>query len=194
MGNQAPGVLLMKNDASEQILISLRRIIRAVDLHSRDLAKNYGVTGPQLVVLREALQGRESTIGQIARNVSLSAATVTDIIARLEKNGYAQRIRSTQDKRRVIVMVTPQGETIIKQTPPLLQERLSEKFAQLEDWEQTLILSSLQRIVSMLEVQKLDAASLLAIGPLTADSEQTQEFLDPPVSPDTQAIQSPRKI
>ena len=184
----------MENTASEQVLISLRRIIRAIDLHSKDLAKKYGITGPQLLVLKEASENQDSTIGQIAVNVSLSSATVTDIIARLEKRGLAQRIRSTEDKRRVIVNVTEEGEQVIRNTPPLLQELLSEQFAQLEDWEQNLILSSLQRIVSMLKVEKLDAASVLAIGPLTVDSRQTQEFLqEEPPPPDSQSIRSAEK-
>jgi hypothetical protein len=34
----------------EQILISLRRIIRAVDLHSRLLLQQHGLTGPQLAI------------------------------------------------------------------------------------------------------------------------------------------------
>jgi hypothetical protein len=105
------------------------------------------------------------------------------------------RVRSTVDKRRVFVSVTNQGQHIISNTPPLLQEQLSEKFARLEDWEQNLILSSLQRIVSMLEVQKLDAASMLATGPLTADSDLTQEFLEEPKnSPDSHNDQRSEKF
>jgi len=37
----------------------------------------------------------------------------------------------------------------------LLNEDFTQKFNQLEDWEQTLILSSIQRIASMMEAEKL---------------------------------------
>lgn len=185
----------MQQNSSKQVLMALRRIIRAVDLNSRDLVKKFGVTGPQLVVMKTIHENKEMTIGKIAMAAHLSSATVTDIIDRLEKRGMVHRVRSTVDKRRVFVSVTNQGQHIISNTPPLLQEQLSEKFAQLEDWEQNLILSSLQRIVSMLEVQKLDAASMLATGPLTADSDLTQEFLEEPKnSPDSHNDQRSEKF
>ena len=37
-----------------QIVAAIRRIMRAVDLHSRRLAEEHGLTGPQLATLQAA--------------------------------------------------------------------------------------------------------------------------------------------
>ena len=43
------------------------------------------------------------TAGDIARHTGLTTASVTDLIDRLERKGFARRVRDTKDRRRVIV-------------------------------------------------------------------------------------------
>ena len=50
-----------------------------------------------------------------------------------------------------------------------------EEFGKLQDWEQTLILSSLQRIATMMEAKEIEAAPILASGALTAPVGQSAE-------------------
>jgi hypothetical protein len=47
----------------DEIISALRRIVRAVDLHSRRMVEACGLTGPQIVVLREASRLSGSPIG-----------------------------------------------------------------------------------------------------------------------------------
>lgn len=169
----------MASDESicRQVLVALRRIIRGIDLHSRVLIRDYGLTGPQLIVLEELARSKEViSVGQLAKSVNLSHATVTDILVRLEKRGVVQRTRSNSDKRRVLVQMTDLGLKILEKAPPLLQQRLTSEFVKLEDWEQTLILSSLQRIASMMEVRELEASPMLVSGPISAPVEESVEF------------------
>ncbi len=51
------------NELHDQVLVSLRRIIRATDLHSRKLGKETGLTTPQLVVMR-AIQQQERPVAK----------------------------------------------------------------------------------------------------------------------------------
>ena len=37
----------------EELLVSLRKVIRAIDLYSKKLSKESGLTSPQLIVLKE---------------------------------------------------------------------------------------------------------------------------------------------
>ena len=67
------------SDLPDQVLVSLRRIIRATDLHSRQLGKKTGLTTPQLVIIRTIGELRDPTVSDIAKAVSLSLATVTTI-------------------------------------------------------------------------------------------------------------------
>jgi DNA-binding MarR family transcriptional regulator len=151
-------------DLTDDVLVSLRRIIRANDLHSRKLGKETGLTTPQLVVMLAIVESQEPTVSEISKQVSLSQATVTNILNRLEGHNLVRRHRSEQDKRRVNLEVTAKGHKLLDGAPKPLQEGFIARFNQLEDWEQYLIVSSLARIASMMDAEELDAAPLLAPG------------------------------
>lgn len=153
-------------DLSDEILRSLRRIVRAIDLHSRVLAQSHGLTGPQALILKELSRLEDTTVGQLAQQVSLSPATVTDILSRLESRGFVTRTRSDQDKRRVLVKPTTAALEALQSGPSLLQENFVAELETLEEWERTLILSSLQRIASMMAAETIPAAPVLTGGPL----------------------------
>jgi DNA-binding MarR family transcriptional regulator len=159
----------------EEVLVVLRQIIRRIDLHSKKLVQQHGLTGPQLIILRELSRAEEMPVGQLARLIDLSHATVTSILDRLEKRGLVSRNRSTVDRRRVMVGITESGNTVVAGAPSLLQEQFVDQFQSLATWEQTLILSSLQRVAAMMDAQKLDASSALIGAPL---SEATHGALE----------------
>jgi DNA-binding MarR family transcriptional regulator len=155
-----------RRGSSEAVLVALRRIMRAIDLHSHQLVQQLGVTGPQLIVLQELARSGAVPVGNLAKAVSLSHATVTGIVTRLEKRQLVQRSEDDQDRRRVLVGVTPAGEALLATAPPPIQESFVTEFERLEDWESSLILSSLQRVVAMMEATELEAAPILATGPI----------------------------
>jgi DNA-binding MarR family transcriptional regulator len=153
-------------DSLHQVLISLRRVIRATDLHSKQLVKTTGLTAPQLLLLQAIRDNSDVTIGEVAKKISLSQATVTTILDRLEKRELVKRVRSTTDKRRVHVYLTDKADEILKDAPAPLQEQFSEQFNNLELWEQTMIISSLQRIAQMMDAEHIDASPVLDVGAL----------------------------
>lgn len=150
----------------EQVLVALRRVIRATDLHSKRLSKHAGLTGPQLLIMRTIRALGEVTIGTIADKVSLSQATVTTILDRLEQRNLVYRVRSTQDKRKVHAHLTEQGDEILARAPNPLQEDFIKKFQSLDEWEQTMILASLQRVANMMDADDIDASPVLHVGPV----------------------------
>ena len=169
-------------DTTTRVMAALRRIIRAIDLHSRTLVQRCDLTGPQLLVLKTVAEGRPQTVSSIAAAVNLSQATVTGILDRLERKQMVTRSRSSEDRRKVLVAVTERAERALAEAPPLLQEHFVTGFARLPDWEQTQILSSLQRVVSLMEAGGLEAGPILSTGPLDAGPEETGAFLQLPRS------------
>lgn len=153
----------------DQVLVALRRVIRATDLHSKRLSKHAGLTGPQLLIMRTIRDLGEVTIGTIAEQVSLSQATVTTILDRLEHRDLVYRVRSTRDKRKVHAHLTEKGEDILARAPNPLQEDFIEKYQSLEEWEQTMILSSLQRVANMMNADDIDASPVLTVGSMLKD-------------------------
>jgi DNA-binding MarR family transcriptional regulator len=163
-----------------QVVEALRRIIRAVDLHSRALVQKYRLTGPQLVVLKAIADGRPSSVGEIARTVHLSQATVSGILDRLESRGLVARTRSADDRRRVVVSLSAAAEETLRSAPPLLQEHFIKRFLELDELEQRGILASLKSVVTLMEARDLDATPILATGPISATLERTEAFLQGP--------------
>lgn len=148
----------------EQVLITLRQIIRATDLYSRQLNKKSGLTAPQLLVLQAIRDLGDVSISKIAVAVSLSQATVTTIIDRLEARQLVCRKRSTVDKRVVHAALTDAGEAKLEAAPRPLQEEFSARFSQLEDWEQSMIVAALQRVATMMNAEQIDASPMLHVG------------------------------
>jgi len=150
------------SDIHDQVLVSLRRIIRATDLHSRRLEKETGLTTPQLVVMVAIHQRGTALASEIARSVSLSQATVTNIVNRLEAHDLVHRERSDEDKRRINISLTEKGEQLVDDAPQPLQQSFIERFSALETWEQHQLVASLERLASMMDAEHLDASPLLA--------------------------------
>ena len=153
----------------EQVLVALRRVIRATDLHSKRLSKTAGLTAPQLLIMQGIRDLGEVTIGTIADKVSLSQATVTTILDRLEHRQLIYRVRSKADKRKVHAHLTPTGEALLADAPQPLQEEFIRKFQNLHEWEQTMIISSLQRIAQMMDAEGIDASPVLDVGPINRE-------------------------
>ncbi|MDC0612348.1 MarR family transcriptional regulator [Vibrio sp.] len=148
----------------EEVLVSIRQIIRAIDLHSKRLSKVAGLTGPQLILMRSIKELGEVTIRELSSHTNMSQATATTILDRLERNGYVTRVRSVNDKRKVHAHLTESGEELLNRAPQPLQEEFVTQFQQLEDWEQSLILSSVQRLSGMMNADNYDVAPMLEIG------------------------------
>jgi DNA-binding MarR family transcriptional regulator len=153
---------LTSQQRCREMLISLRKINQAISLHSKNLNKRFGLTGPQLVILNEIARHESITVTQLARSISLSQATVTDILNRLGRKGLVERTRDTIDRRRVLIRITPQCNGILSQAPPALQDTFVDQYTGLPEWEQLMILSALKRIVDLMSAEKIDAAPFLA--------------------------------
>ena len=157
---------LLLMDKIEEVLITLRRLIRATDLHSKQLVKTAGLTAPQLLLLQAIREQGQVTIGALAKEISLSQATVTTILDRLEKRGLVYRERSSEDKRKVHAYLTDKGADIIRDAPTPLQEHFVKQFRDLREWEQSMIISSLQRVALMMDAEHIDASPVLDVGDL----------------------------
>jgi DNA-binding MarR family transcriptional regulator len=119
------------------------------------------------------------TPGELAKEVSLSQATVTGILDRLEKKGMVERQRSLLDKRKVIIELTFQGKAQLENSPQPLHYRFSSRLAMLPIESQKNISAVLEQIVEMMEAAEFDAAPILASGPANATSTDTAQFLTP---------------
>jgi len=154
----------------QELLIALRKVIRAIDLHSKHLSKTSGLTSPQLLIMLEIDKTSGVNSSQVAKKVNLSPATVTNIIDRLENKKLVSRIRDTQDKRKVSLYLTDDGKALLLNAPQALQEHFIAKFSNLARWEQSQLLSSMERLSEMMDADGIDAAPLLELNAMSASS------------------------
>ncbi|TNE62620.1 MAG: MarR family transcriptional regulator [Alphaproteobacteria bacterium] len=153
----------------DDILILIRRIMRAIDLQSKQLVKQSGLTAPQLVVLQALRREGRAAPSAVAREVALSQATVTSILDRLDRAGLTRRERSDADKRVVYACLTEAGERKLAEAPELLQSGFLRQYRMLQDWERSMIVSSFQRVAAMMDAEDLDASPILDVGDIARD-------------------------
>jgi DNA-binding MarR family transcriptional regulator len=151
-------------EKDEELLVALRKIIRAIDMRSRQLNKEVGLTGPQLLILHKVGKQSGVMVREIAEDINLSSATVTSILDRMEDRHLVQRIRSTTDKRKVGVFLSEMGEKALKTAPMPFQEHFTNRFKSMEKWEQSQMVAILQRIALMMDAEDVDASPVLEIG------------------------------
>lgn len=147
-------------DYEDDILRSLRRVIRAADVYSRKLIAEHGLSCPQLMCLRQLDDGPLLT-GRLAKALSLSPATVCGILDRLEARGLLVRERQVEDKRQIVVRLTATGRDAVRNAPPALQDRFLFRFRALSVGQQAALNRTLKALVAMMAVEEVDLASLL---------------------------------
>ena len=150
------------------------------------------MTGPQLVVLRE-VAAEERSASALARAVSVSLPTLSGIVARLEGRGLVARRRGDEDRRQVLISITHAGRKILEAAPAPLQKAFTDRFERLEEWEQTQILSVLQRVVAMMEADELDASPILTTGAIDATGRRSRRtpVTNPDLPPGARAKSDP---
>lgn len=150
----------------DRVIVALRKIMRAMDLNARSLARDTGLTTPQLLVMQAIESLGQVTIGRVAQEVNLTQATVTTIIDRLVKHGLVERQRSETDRRKVHAVITQEGHAVLASAPRSLQDRFISRFDALEGWERSFLIAALERVASMMDAEDMDASPVLDYGAL----------------------------
>lgn len=145
------------------ILIKVRQIVRSINIESKKIQKSYGVSIPQVLCLSYLQNAPDYQASQkeITKYLNLNSSTVTGIIKRLEKKGLLARLPKTGDKRVAKLALTSTGDTLLKNIPPLLHERLKGKLEKLNPQEITKIKASLDTLIKLLEIDDIEAAPLI---------------------------------
>lgn len=150
-------------------LTDMRKILRATDSYAKELSGKSGLTTSQLLLLQVLEEHGESTAGEIANYIGITQATTTILIQKLEQRELIQRQRGNKDRRKVWLSLTQSGEEALSAAPNGLQEQFIKGFEALESWEQSMILAALERILTLLNAEDIDAAPVLDVGEIDRD-------------------------
>ncbi|MBN2004008.1 MAG: MarR family transcriptional regulator [Anaerolineae bacterium] len=107
-----------------QMFLKLYRYLRCFSSQMHEK----GIRGREFATLRYLHEAGPCTIGQIQDYIYISASATSELISRLEDQGYVARTRGKKDQRVVYVDLTPAGRRLAEETPlggvPLLRERM----------------------------------------------------------------------
>lgn len=150
---------------SIDILIDIRKIVRSINLESKRIQKDFGISIPQLLCMGhlQASSVKKVSHRELMNLLSLNSSTITGIINRLEKKGYVKRYAQKEDKRVTLIVLTAKGRKVAEKSPTALHDKLSEKIQSLPEATREMIRKSLQIIVQAMNIEALDASPMLTI-------------------------------
>ncbi|BAU75992.1 MarR family winged helix-turn-helix transcriptional regulator [Metapseudomonas furukawaii] len=129
----------------------LRRLQQVTEVHAKRLARYGELTPVQLLILRILAGHGELTASQLAREVSLTQASLSGVLDRLESRGLLMRRRDERDRRKHWLVLAAAGREALEKAPPLLPEHVLERFAGLLEWERHALLAALLRAAELFD-------------------------------------------
>ena len=113
-----------RGSGAQEILDSIRRVVRELRVTARAAEADAGLSGAQLFVLSRIAEGRGLSLRDLAARTLTDPSSVSVVVGRLVSSGLATRRRSPEDERRVEISITPAGCALLRRAPPAAQERL----------------------------------------------------------------------
>lgn len=145
------------------IIVKIRKIVRSLNLESKSMQKEFGLSITQLMCLGhlQNCPGYQSTHKELMHFLSLNSSTITGIINRLQKRGLVTRLPKSGDKRVTYLTLTASGIKLLEATPNILHDRLAERLKSLRDDDRQMLSNALDIIISSMQISQIDAAPLL---------------------------------
>jgi DNA-binding MarR family transcriptional regulator len=147
------------------VLINIRKIVRSLNLESKRIQKEFGISIPQLLCMDFlAMQPNfQSTTTAIAQYLNLNLSTVTGIVGRLENKSYVARLPKSGDKRINLITLTAKGSKLLENSPELMHQQLSKKLVNIPENQLVALKDSLQLLVYIFRLEDESASPMITI-------------------------------
>ena len=98
------------------------------------VARRYGLSHAALNALA-VIEGAGGPIptGEISARMHITTGTMTSVLDTLERNGYIKRIADPNDRRRVLVDITPDAQAVLDKMLPEVQHVVAAAMANIDD-------------------------------------------------------------
>ena len=104
-------------------------LAHALDVASRRMDRELGVTGPQRFVIRMVGMHPQISAGDLARQLRLNPSTLSLLIAKLEKRGLLTRAGDRLDGRRSLFALTSKGRALDRTRTGTIEARVGATLA-----------------------------------------------------------------
>jgi len=143
----------MRQETLFESVEMLHQIFQAVDLFSRQVLRDFGVSGPQIWALRTIDEGGVASMGDLAQRMHLHLSTVSGIIDRLESAGHVKRERSSADARVMDLRLTSQGRAVLAKAPEPPRSKAARGLQRLSPNELDRVHAALRLIARAMDVE-----------------------------------------
>ena len=107
-----------------RVMDSLRRVVHAIRIATRASERTFGLSTAQLFVLRQLSGTSGQSLSDLATRTRTTQSSISEVVARLVRNGLVSRMPSSVDRRRAVICLTAAGEAILANAPETIQEQL----------------------------------------------------------------------
>lgn len=118
MGN--PSVSKAVDSMGINVYRKLQKLINTSKNSSNTLKSKIGLGIPELLLLRAVNEVTETTVGNLSKSLSLNISTTSNLLSKLETDGYVARNKDKNDKRTIIVKLMPKGIRLVSKAPSKL--------------------------------------------------------------------------
>lgn len=125
------------NALAHYLMYVLTRVNRNLELAINRNMDSYGLTTGRYLVIEIAYRAGEKGIASsaLAETLGVKRATITGLLDNLEKDGLIERVRRTQDKRRIDIRATQKAEDYLKSILPDHCSRVDQTFSNFTEKE-----------------------------------------------------------
>ncbi|MET9271713.1 MarR family transcriptional regulator [Kribbella sp. NPDC003557] len=138
----------------EGITVRLQVLTRYLERRREAVLAAYGLQlweFKTLHMLRRAGTPYRATPGQLARQLGMSAAALTNRLDALERRGYVERAHDRDDRRKVVATLTPAGNELWQRGIGDIQRVEEELVHHLPEADRALLDGLLRRLVLVTE-------------------------------------------
>ncbi len=153
-----------KHRHAEEVMQSLRRVVKALHEYSTSVEKQFGLTGPQLWALWELNRAGHLSLKALSARMHLDPSTVTGVVDRLQKRRLLVRATDPKDRRRVVLSLTAEGIHLLKEAPHPAQGQLLYALHGMDLEEVEQLNQTLKHLASVMEVGSAEARFFFAEG------------------------------
>lgn len=108
--------------AEESVGYLMKRVLLSIAQQADKRLGEVDLTMAQWAPLMRMRQVGQVPVAELARWVNSDAGAMTRLLDRLEKKGLCKRVRSLEDRRVVLMELTPEGLAAIEHVPAVLAE------------------------------------------------------------------------
>ncbi|EES90777.1 MarR family transcriptional regulator [Clostridium botulinum C] len=134
-----------------KIALLIKEINSKINFKVTEELKNIGLTVPQITAIKFIAHRKQVTSSELSEEMSITKATVSGIIDRLEKMNIIKRVRSKEDRRIVYIVFSDEGLNLAKDIRDIMNNCFENIFNNVSEEELVNIENNLSSLLKVVE-------------------------------------------